>query len=237
MTQADSVYITPPTNTSAIDHPIMFPPRDPTRRRFLAGAAVASVVSAGTLAAATQAANVPQAVTVPIGPDPIHAVIEAHRKAAREHTKAIDLATAFEEAGGIHGERRREYDHLEAATDVTWWAMANAGCTLVNTRPTTLAGILALCKYIEPLFGETDQPELPEYIEYDDDTQAYIPEAFAYVIGRAVEELIKAGRHEQRAHPASGARRSARIRRFPGRYRGYACDGLDHPAAAVRRRL
>jgi hypothetical protein len=71
--------------------------------------------------------------------------------------------------------------------------MANAGCTLVNTRPTTLAGILALCKHIEPLFGETDQPELPEYIEYDDDTQAYIPEAFAYVIGRAVEELIKAG--------------------------------------------
>jgi hypothetical protein len=91
MTQADSVYITPPTNTSAIDHPIMFPPRDPTRRRFLAEAAVASVVSAGTLAAATQAANVPQAVTVPIGPDPIHAVIEVHRKAAREHTEAIDL--------------------------------------------------------------------------------------------------------------------------------------------------
>jgi hypothetical protein len=25
------------------------------------------------------------------------------------------------------------------------------------------------------------------------DTQAYIPEAFAYVIGRAVEELMKAG--------------------------------------------
>jgi hypothetical protein len=30
MTQADRVYITPPTNTSAIDHPMMFPPRDPT---------------------------------------------------------------------------------------------------------------------------------------------------------------------------------------------------------------
>jgi hypothetical protein len=63
---------------------------------------------------------------------------------------------------------------------------------LVNTKPTTLAGILALCRYIEPLFGETDQPDLPEYIDYDDDTQAYIPEAFAYVIGRAIEELMKA---------------------------------------------
>src|SRR5450631_2036459 len=54
MTQADRVYITPPTNTSAIDQPMMFPPVDPTRRRFLAVAAVASVVSAGTLAAATR---------------------------------------------------------------------------------------------------------------------------------------------------------------------------------------
>jgi hypothetical protein len=42
MTQADSVYSTPPTNT----------PVDPTRRRFLTVAAVASAVSAGTLAAA-----------------------------------------------------------------------------------------------------------------------------------------------------------------------------------------
>ncbi len=34
MPKADSVLSTPPTNTSAIDHPMMFPPRDPTRRRF-----------------------------------------------------------------------------------------------------------------------------------------------------------------------------------------------------------
>jgi hypothetical protein len=45
---------------------------------------------------------------------------------------------------------------------------------------------------MEPLFAETDQPDLPELIEYDDDTQAFIPEAFARVIGLAIEELIKA---------------------------------------------
>jgi hypothetical protein len=193
MIQADSVLSTPPTNTSAIDHPIMFPPRDPTRRRFLAVAAVASAVGAGTLAAAAAMdPNVPAAVTTPIGPDPIYDVIEAHRKAAREHTEAIDLEAAFEEAGGIYGERREEYERLYAVTMAAYYAQVDAGRHLVNTRPTTLAGILALCKYIEPLFGETDQPELPEYIDFDDDTQAYIPEAFAYVIGRAVEELIKA---------------------------------------------
>jgi hypothetical protein len=166
----------------------MFPPRDPTRRRFLAVAAIASAVGAGSLAAAARAPNdVPQAVTVPIGPDPIYAVIEAHRKAAREHIAALDIHCAFEECG-MQGEKLQEYERLVALTDVAWVAMADAGCTLVNTKPTTLAGILALCRYIEPLLGEIDQPDLPEYIDYDDDTQAYIPEAFAYVIGRAIEE-------------------------------------------------
>ena len=45
---------------------------------------------------------------------------------------------------------------------------------------------------IEPLFSETDQPDLPDRIDYEEDAQAYIPEAFAYVIGRAIEELMKA---------------------------------------------
>jgi hypothetical protein len=192
MIQADRVYITPPTNTSAIDHPMMFPPRDPTRRRFLTVAAVASVAGAGTLAAATMAPNdVPQAVTVPIGPDPIYDVIEQHRKAAREHIEAVRVQFAYEEHGGIKGERLKEYRRIEAAVDVAWVAMADAGCTLVNTRPTTLTGILALCRYIEPLFGETNQPDLPDHIDYEDDASAYIPEAFAYVIGRAIEALMK----------------------------------------------
>jgi hypothetical protein len=193
MTQADSVLSTPPTNTSAIDQPMMFPPVDPTRRRFLAVAAVASVVSAGTLAAATAMdPSVPQAVTVRIGPDPIYDVIEAHRKAALEHNEAERVQYAYDEEGDIKDERRREYNRLMLLTNEAWVTMADAGCTLVNTKPTTLAGILALCKYIEPLFGAVDQPDLPEYIDYEDDTQAYIREAFAYVIGRAIEGLIKA---------------------------------------------
>ena len=93
--------------------------------------------------------------------------------------------------GGKQGERREEYERLVALTDVAWVAMVDAGCTLVNTRPTTLAGILALCRYIEPLFAEDDQPDLPDHIEYQDAVSAYIPEAFAYVIGRAIEELMK----------------------------------------------
>jgi len=118
-------------------------------------------------------------------------VIEQHRKAAREHTEAIDLEAASEEAGGFKDEWREEYERLSAVTMAAYYAMADAGRTLVNTRPTTLAGILALCRYIEPLFAETDQPDLPEHIEYEDAAAAFIPEAFACVIGRAIEELIK----------------------------------------------
>jgi hypothetical protein len=68
MTQATRVYSTPPTNM----------PVDPTRRRFLAVSAGASVASIGTLAVAAM----PAAETgIPVSIDPIYAAIEAHRKA------------------------------------------------------------------------------------------------------------------------------------------------------------
>jgi len=116
---------------------MMFPPVDPTRRRFLTVAAGASVAGSGVLLnAAAMAPSVPQAAL----PDPIYAVIEQHRKAAREHIEAVRIQFAYEEHGGKQGERREEYQRLEAAVDVAWVTMADAGCTLVNTRPTTLAG-------------------------------------------------------------------------------------------------
>jgi hypothetical protein len=191
MTRADSVLSTPRTNTSAIDQP-MFPPSDPTRRRFLAVAAGASVVSAGTLAAAAAMdPSVSQAVTVRIGPDPIYDVIEQHRKVCAEHIEAVRVEFAFEEAHDVKGERKEEYERLYAATGVAWDALDEAGCDLVNTAPTTLAGILTLCRYIGPLFEEDDSTDLPEHIEYDDGTTASMSEAFCHTIGCAIETLMK----------------------------------------------
>jgi hypothetical protein len=99
MTQADSVLSTPPTNT----------PVDTTRRRFLAVAAVVSVAGAGSLtAAATLAPEVPQAVTVPhVSPalraailhDPVFGLIEAHRKAGRDHEAALVEQERLERIG------------------------------------------------------------------------------------------------------------------------------------------
>jgi hypothetical protein len=104
-------------------------PVDTTRRRFLAVAAVASVVSAGTLAAATAMdPNVPAAVTMPRHsvPDPIYDVIEAHRKAVLEHNDAERIQFAFD-AGGKTGERREEYDRLVALDNVAWGGLTEAG--------------------------------------------------------------------------------------------------------------
>jgi hypothetical protein len=81
MTKADSVYITPPTNT----------PIDTTRRHLLTVAA-GGAVAALTTASPTIAAR---------APDPIFAAIEAHRKAYAtmqaafaEHRQAHELADA-----------------------------------------------------------------------------------------------------------------------------------------------
>ena len=41
---------------------------------------------------------------------------------------------AFEEAGSVKGERREEYKRVEAAVDIAYDAMDDAGCDLVNTR-------------------------------------------------------------------------------------------------------
>ena len=105
MAQADRVLSTPPTNTSAIDRPMMFPPRDPTRRRFLATAAVASAIGAGTtLAAAAMAPSIPAAVTIPPAPaalpDPVFGLIEAHRKAHVAHMASLELQNRFERRYG-----------------------------------------------------------------------------------------------------------------------------------------
>jgi hypothetical protein len=148
MTQADSVHSTPPTNTSAIDHPLMFPPVDPTRRRFLVVAAVASAVSAGTLAAATAMdPSGPAAVTISrhSTPDPVLALIAEKRAADAAHCEAID---AQDEA---------ELDHEMIRSDVAEEAFQRCcvACTVINeadwrlatTPPTTLAGVAAVLRF------------------------------------------------------------------------------------------
>lgn len=152
MTQADSVLSTPPTNT----------PVDTTRRRFLAVAAVGSMVGAGSLAYAAAAPNdVPQAVTVPLsaaiaGHDPVFGLIEAHRKADRDHEAALDEQERLERIGDIAA--------AYLAGEATCHAAFKAFDVLLAAPATTLPGIRAKLAYLQDIANRdawmfTDRPD------------------------------------------------------------------------------
>jgi len=154
MAQADRVLSTPPTNT----------PVDTTRRRFLAVAAFASAAGASGLAAAAMASNVPAAVTVPLAPataestalpDPIFGLIEAHKKADRDHEAALDEQEHLERIGD------RAADWIGEAT---CHASFNAFEVLLAAPATTLPGIRAKLAYLQDIANRdawmlTDHPD------------------------------------------------------------------------------
>jgi hypothetical protein len=181
MAKADRVYSTPPTNTSAIDHP-MFPPRDPTRRRFLAVAAVASVVSAGSLAAAATAPDVP--VPNHGRPDPAFALIAEKLAADAAYGKIID---AQDEAESCHGFDSDEALEASDRCEAVCHAVNELDWRLATTPPTTLAGVAAVLRFANEI--EDGGMEWPN-------TDAVGPEGWHYqlraTMAAALEALINA---------------------------------------------
>jgi hypothetical protein len=173
MTRADRVLSTPPTNTSARHS-----------RRSILGAIAGSAAAAGGIAGLTPV------IASALPADPIYAVIERHRKACTEHVEAVHIHMAFEEVG-MTGAKLEKYNSLVAETDAAYDRLDDVGCDLINTKPTTFAGLLALCRYVQPFFGESDPDELPNYILFDDDSTEYPAESLFRVIGSAIEALIK----------------------------------------------
>jgi len=131
----------------------MFPPVDPTRRRLL-------TVAAGGAVAAMAISTTAQAA----GSDPIYAAIEGHRAAYVAFSAELERQYALEEE--LPEERRKSsIDSWETETkivetdDPRWidaekaWRQASeaetdAAIKLVNVRPCTPAGILALLEYV-----------------------------------------------------------------------------------------
>ena len=117
-----------------------------SRRAVLAGiVAPALAASTLTLAGATVASH--QASSA--GPDPIFAAIEQHKVAFR-----ISQELGRVRSGTVDCERDPEYDAVQckaaieadsAATD----ASNEAAYALTTVRPTTMAGALALLRYVE----------------------------------------------------------------------------------------
>jgi hypothetical protein len=84
MTQAERVYSTPPTSSSAIDHE---QPTDTSRRRFLSQAT--AVAAGGAALAQASAATAPIAALASSDVDPIFALIARHRAEEQAYTDAL----------------------------------------------------------------------------------------------------------------------------------------------------
>jgi hypothetical protein len=192
MTQADSVHSTPPTNTSAT------PPQS-SRRGFLVQAAGVAVggaaIGAGLPLPASPAATAQSSAAEA---DPIFAAIEAHRRAVVAHDQAVGIENSLEES--LPDEQRQSrmkvWEKTIVETDDPSWiaavqtrweaseSMDDFAINLLNTEPTTVAGVDALLRY----FADQEEGLFPERVSNDDDSA----EAFgSYLVRHAANALRK----------------------------------------------
>ena len=181
MTQADSVHSTPPTNTSAIDD--QQSPAKPRSRRSVLGA----------IAAATAAVTVAGARPTDAAPaiDPIYAAIEKHKADGAAWDAVMNVRARYDEADDDETQR------LQDAADEAWEPCEDAAIELLNTSPTTLAGIVAAIRYIILQMSD-DGTYMPHHIEYDNggdaqETMGWI-DAWLDTIADAATELDLAGK-------------------------------------------
>lgn len=177
MAKADCVYITPPTNTS------------PTRRNIL-----------GTIAAAGAAALTltPARAAAP-GADPIYAAIERHKAAGAIWDAAVTARAEFPDTD-MDDEQAEQCDLLDEAQQIAWEPCEQSAIDLINTAPTTLAGIVAAIQYVRSQMQD-DGTFMPHGLEYDNggdaqETMGWI-DAFLDTFADAAAELDRAGKAVQ----------------------------------------
>jgi hypothetical protein len=99
----------------------------------------------------------------------------------------------------MNDQQKTQLAVLEAAVDDAWDRLEDVGINLVTTEPTTSAGIVALCRYVEPLLNQRGTVNLPEEILWDDDTHSSAGGTLVNAIAASVEAIIRQGTNEARA--------------------------------------
>jgi hypothetical protein len=118
----------------------MFPPVDPTRRRFLSQAAG---IAAGGTALALATGSPRPAAAAPTSPlDPVYGLIEAHRQAQSAHIIALEEQSRLEQIGDPAAD-----GIAEGPCD----ADMDAFNALIETAPTTFAGLVAWASYLDEI--------------------------------------------------------------------------------------
>lgn len=116
----------------------MFPPVDPTRRHFLSQAA--GVAAGGTVLALATIPPAPAAAAPARLLDPVFSLIEAHRAASHAFTVALIEQNRLELIGDPLADSIAE-DSAHANMDTF--------ILLVETAPTTFAGMVAWAAYLD----------------------------------------------------------------------------------------
>lgn len=176
----------------------MFPPVDPTRRRFLTQAAGAA--AGGTvLALATVSPALGKAAPASPLVDPAYAAIEAHKAARVAVNSVIREVAALEgqlaDRGITLSERKSDpqLEALETALEVAFDAENYAACELVGmSAPTTMAGILALLQYANA--ADIDGEGWPADLESDDSSKSRSWHYFLIeLLGEVLPDIMKGG--------------------------------------------
>jgi hypothetical protein len=118
------------------------------------------ITAVGAALAGTALAAAPLGIAKASEPDPVFAAIEAYRVACKAHHTAIDASDAAQTAFGFDS---KEYKDAYAASVNACWDESNAWWDLVETRPTTIAGLIAYVRHFaehgEALHCEQSAPE------------------------------------------------------------------------------
>jgi hypothetical protein len=132
-------------------------PVDPTRRRLLTIAAGATALTLAPARASAPAA------------DPIYAAIERHKAAGVPWDVAIDVRAEFPEfPRPMTDEQHEQRDELDDAVDEARVILEQAGLDLINTPPTTAAGVTTAIRYMQRQM-RTDGTYMPYEIEFEFD--------------------------------------------------------------------
>ena len=148
---------------------------NPDRRSFLLKAATVAAGSAAVTVAAGSSASAYQN-----GPDPILATIEAHRAATAAVCSVLDVHTMLERelprdkresSVNAHGEEIVTTDDprwidCERAVNQAFDAETDAAIELLNVRPATALGLIALLQYVAA--ADRDGETWPSQLLSDD---------------------------------------------------------------------
>jgi hypothetical protein len=127
-------------------------------------------------------------------PDPIYAVIETHKDRVKAYDAAWKVRSKFKDFGEITEDEKAQLRQLDDATDAAHLPLEAAALDLIDTVPTTQAGIIAALRYARTQRAADGEYMVEGWWTYEDGSERDIDwiDAWLETLIDAVDELGKA---------------------------------------------